>query len=273
MIVNVLRNLGVAGGTIVGKALSACGAFLFSETNPRSATILGQELNALVQLRRLEPERVPPFWRDIDANAIGSPPVFGAFIRDAVSGFDSLGRSVIVRDHSYTDFIGVPFVWPAPQSSSLDAALVPLATVRDVVLVRHPVSTFRSLRGHPHYQWCLDGPTFVEGALRFHRAFQAVPTVRYEAFLTEPDRVLRAICATFDIAFRPDWRLTLGGAVVASGHPRALTSDALSPPEAHEEDWLNHREEMRRSKLYGALLGLSGYADDPREPALTATIP
>ena len=180
-------------------------------------------------------------------------------MKDAVETFGRVNRPVVIRDHSYSDYIGVPFVWPAPDVASLDAALEPLGPMRELVVVRNPISTFRSLRTHPHYLWCLDGPKFVEGALRFHKHFRDQETMKYEDFILDADGSLRKMCTHYGMDYSESWRSGLSLAVLGSGHPEALASTTVRRPDDHHEDWANHLAEMRRSPLFEELMFQSGY--------------
>ena len=141
----VLKTLGGCGGTIISRALAANGAVVMSEVNPRSAQLFGCGLNPLVQLQANYPDLLPPSWRGVDPHVMGKPELFGMLMADV---HDNSRRPLVIRDYSYVDYIGTPFVWPAPERSSLEPALLPYGLIRTVILVRRPSACLRSLLRH-----------------------------------------------------------------------------------------------------------------------------
>ena len=190
-------------GTIISRALAANGAFVLSEVNPRAAQLFAGGLNPLVQVLHNHPSLLPDGWACVDVHTLGAPPIFGKFMSDFQ---DQLQAPLLIRDYSFVDYVGTPFIWPRPEKACLDVALEPFGRVDSVVLLRHPAAAFRSLLRQPPLAGVLQPAEFVAGHLAFLRAHPGTPKIRFESFLESPDRVVAELCAWPNTPLRSDWR-------------------------------------------------------------------
>ncbi len=88
-------------------------------------------------------------------HTLGVPDIFGRFMSDLT---DTIAQPLVIRDYSYVDYIGTPFVWPRPDPSrpSLEAALDPFGMIVSALLIRHPLDNLRSLLTHPPLDQSVD---------------------------------------------------------------------------------------------------------------------
>jgi len=251
---SVLKTLGGCGGTIVSRSLAACGALVLSEVNPNTAKIFGGKLNPINQLVSDNPILLPVAWNVSDADNLSECPVFGSFLSDLI---DALDRPLVVRDYSYIDYIGVPFLVPAPLTSSLDVALRPFGRVDAVVLLRHPAKSYASLLRHGPLSGVLTPELFVAGHLKFMEDNLECPRFFYESFLSDASEMER-LCKALHVTFLKDWRDALRGAPRLTGNPDAVIATAIKPPEPTSIERVSAM--LGKTPGYFKLLELTGYS-------------
>lgn len=117
---------------------------------------------------------------------------------------DAKGQTLIVADWSDLDFIGDKpiselsgiFLHP----TALEARLEPTS----VALVRHPIDQWIHLKN----QLGPNAPSieiFLRGYRRFSDCLEGIETIRFEEFLADPAKELKAICGYLDAPFNTDW--------------------------------------------------------------------
>jgi hypothetical protein len=254
----VIRTLGGCGGTLLSRLFAALpGVVLLSETNPRSASLFGGHLNPLKQLRAWRPELLDDI-ADFDQAEIGYPPLFGELLQTLVATAHHYDRRLIVRDFSYVDYIGVPFVWPIPYDSSLDSALENRFTPRSLYLVRHPAAQLASLWGHRVLQRALSAERFVYGCSAFLQVRRAAPLFRYEELTDSPEKVFRAMCEALGIDFDPDALKHFAQITAVTGHVGRAAETQISRG-APSAGAARARAELEQVSGYPALLDALGY--------------
>ncbi len=252
---NVLKTLGGCGGTIVSRALAASGALVLSEVNPRSANLFAGALNPIVQMNRDHFDLLPEAWRGVDVHTLGAPNVFGAFMAALT---DALEQPLLIRDYSYIDYIGVPFLWPRPVQACLSHALKPFGMIRSALLVRHPYHCLRSLLTHPPLADVLTPEDFVAGHIAFHEDNRNVPLFRYEDFIAAPERVVKALRGVLGLSVERGWSERLAEVTPLTGHRRAIDSTEIAAPlDRHDPELVARLEAVPG---YEHLLELGGYA-------------
>ena len=123
----------------------------------------------------------------------------------------------MIRDYNYADFIGVPFVWPTPGRSSLDAGLGD-ALRKEFVLVRHPLAQFQSLISHGELKHVLNPNLYLSGACRMLEAYAGITIFRYEDIFSTFENEFVRMVAHLDIRFDPNFMLHLPKTQWVTGH-------------------------------------------------------
>jgi len=197
----VLRALGGCGGTLLARMFGALPGFVvLSETNPRSANLFGGHLNPLSQLRRWRPE-LTEGMSDWDESEVGYPLRFGEMLDILAETTAEKGLRLLVRDYTYVDFIGVPYVWPVPCDCSLDMALDGRFAMTELFLVRRPPDQLASLRIHPPFAHIITAKRLLDGYRAFLAAKPSVPIYRYEDLMAAPQVTFRRMCETLQVPF------------------------------------------------------------------------
>jgi hypothetical protein len=197
----VIRSFGGCGGTLLARMFGALpGCVVLSETNPRSANLFGGHLNPLSQLRQWRPELTEHF-SDWDESEIGYPPRFGEMLDILTETATKKELRLLVRDYTYVDFIGVPYVWPVPCDCSLDMALNGRFAMIELFLVRRPPDQLASLRIHPPFAHVITAERLLDGYRAFLAAKPDVPIYHYEDLMAAPQVTFRRMCETLQVPF------------------------------------------------------------------------
>lgn len=258
-VIPVIRTLGGCGGTLVSRMFGALPrTVVLSETNPRSANLFGSHLNPLRQLRDWYPQLLERVV-DFDDAEIGYPPRFGDMLDGVLDAVECQGWRLILRDFSYADFIGVPFVWPVAACSSLDAAFSGRFVSRSLFLVRHPADQLGSLRSHRALARVLTAERFVAGSRAFLTSCNGAPVFRYETLVEAPEATFRAMCEALDVPFVAV-ALTAFAEVTSVTGSLARAAEPLISAGAELPGASAARQELAETPGYGALLAELGYA-------------
>ncbi|SDY83734.1 sulfotransferase [Citreimonas salinaria] len=257
--VRLLHHLACTGGTVIARALAVMpGVTLLSEIDPLSPLGLPAR------------DETPPFRPHdlIFAGRVAVRPIsdrqasaiFTAGLKVLQADMVAEGRHLVLRDHAHSRFCTDAAPAARPGVETLAAQVAP---VRRAVTVRHPMDSFLSLQanGWMHF----DPPTLDAYAARYHAfldAHEGVTRLRYEDFAADPEAVLKRLCATLELPYRPgaDARLALARVSGDSGR----RGDRIAPrPPKPVPDTL--AEAARDSAGYAALLARLGYDDGDRE--------
>ncbi len=134
-------------------------------------------------------------------------------------------RSLILRDWSHLDWIGIPFLNPPPRQFTWERLLAnhPTFAPYRCATVRHPLDHFLSLSQLSILQSTWNPSQILEGMLAFARAVQSIPWFRYETFLLEPENTLQQICEVLSVPYDSQWQSRWM-------HYTNITGDALHAP-------------------------------------------
>jgi hypothetical protein len=197
----VIRSFGGCGGTLLARMFGALPGFVvLSETNPRSANLFGGHLNPLSQLRQWRPELTERLsaWNESE---IGYPWRFGQMLDILDQTATEKGLRLLIRDYTYIDFIGVPYVWPVPCDCSLDLAFDGRFAMTELFLVRRPPDQLASLRIHPPFANLITAQWLLDGYRAFLAAKPGIPIYRYEDLMAAPQVTFRRMCETLQVPF------------------------------------------------------------------------
>jgi hypothetical protein len=253
----VIRGLGGNGSTFLCRALAAMqDVVLLSETNPLTANLFRYALNPAVQIEKN--------YRDLpryDGNIaeLGAPPLFGAYVTLLRDKCDALNRHLVIRDYNYVDYIGSPFVWSLPRHSCLNAAL-PDAPLREIVLIRHPIPQFLSLRSHPELTRALDYRAYLEGYKQLLEVHAEAAWYKYEMVFSAFDRNLVEIADHLDLPLDERWSERLPEVTWITGSQIAKNKHrAEVPPRPSEYADPVLRQMFRSEESYQAICKVCGY--------------
>lgn len=248
--IRIIQHQSCTGGTLISKCLAAMpNVALLSEVNPLSQVAL---------------ETKPSFNpTDLTYLALrgGFPlidelreKIFKSDIEVISKHTNSLGKYLILREHSHSDF----FYGEAPkETSTLRKLLRRDYPVLSVVTVRHPIDSYLSLVKH---NWIHFTPrTFDEYCNRYVLFIddnKNVPLHKYEDFVVDPQTVLRLVCRDLELPFNEDF-LDVFDLNILSGDS-GRSSNVIEKRERREFSE-SFQEEIDKSTKYKELVRLLHY--------------
>jgi hypothetical protein len=254
----LIHHLARSGGTILCKCLgSMSDVVLLSEVNP-AAVAAGVPLEPLFQAA---------FWfrlfklRDVEAMA-RTGMSFVDRIAVIAERCAARGDILVLRDWTFVDFLGKPYVDQPSYRLGLAECLRDRFELRQVATVRHPLDqwlSWQNFRREHHWQHPFTFDEFIRACRRFAEQAVAMRWYRYEDFARDRDRVLTAICGDLQIPFDPRyaslWPLyhTITGDVQGARGQKSIEP----PPRREKGDPVP--VDLDRHEDYQATLRLLGY--------------
>jgi hypothetical protein len=197
--VRIVRNMARSGGTLIGKCIGCMDSVvLLSEVHPANLKVT----KPMVQASKwfdLIPKRTLAIWR------MGRAPSMLQFISVCQQTAESRGQTLVVRDWSHLDYIGVPFA-TAGYGFGLGESLESAFEVKQISTVRHPVDQYLSMQSFPGLEDLVPIGVYLKGCAAFAEFAAENGFVRYEDFTEDPDAALRTICDAIGIGFDPGYR-------------------------------------------------------------------
>lgn len=236
------------------------GVVLLSECNPSSAELFSRRLNPFVQMRNWYPALFARVEAGFDESQMQHDDRFQAFLLAVYDAVEAEGGHLIVRDYNYIDYFGVPFTQKPALELTLVRALRDRFEFRAVVLVRHPLDQYGSLRSHRILKDVLSPDIFLDGYEQFLSDVGAAKFVTYEHLLASPAGTLRDLCDLFGLRY--DERVP-----ARFHHYRSVTGNlsrdaeaAISPSRRTPvmDFWMR---ELQERPAYRNLLVRLGYGD------------
>ena len=193
----IVRSMARSGGTLVGKCLGSMDpVVLISEIHPAELRVTNPMMQAQ-QWFGLIDKRDIARWK-------ARPPSVLQFVSLCDTRARAQGKTLVLRDWSHLDYIGVPYVEPM-HGFGLGDVLREVYELRVSVTTRHPLDQYQSLLGLPVVARALGFDAYCTGCLRFAQYASEQGFHRYEDFTREPDAVLRAMCEELDVPFDPGY--------------------------------------------------------------------
>ena len=214
-----LHHLACTGGTLISKVIASLpGVALISEVNPLNRHSAGfHPSNPLLLLEQA--------WRPLRPEEIR--PAFQAEISQALRICADADHSLVLRDHSHSDFCR----GSQPQRDVLLLSwLVPRHRFRSLRTLRHPLDSWLALL-HAGWHTQFQPSTLLEYCRRqqaFLDATDAMPQLHYEDFCTAPLSGLEQICDALLLPFDPG-ALKRFGNVHLSGDSGRCNTKRIEP--------------------------------------------
>ncbi len=229
--IRLIYNLPRCGGTIILRCLASMDSrfLLLSEANARGLQVKDPNfrLSPLLQM-----QAVHGYLEGVDIDRIPDEDYF-SFPRNIEIIRDDLrrnGKSLVIRDWTYLDFLGVDLIEPSYELSTGDS-LAGSYTLLEAAIVRHPVMQYESIINYVHggnYE-ALSIPVFLKGYGAFTKKIIDKTYVRYEDFLEAPDRELHRLCDSLNVAFDPDYKTKWQSFTAISGDNENRDKTTISP--------------------------------------------
>ncbi|GAC13366.1 sulfotransferase family protein [Aliiglaciecola lipolytica] len=211
----IIHHFACSGGTLISKCISALpNTFLLSETHPLS-------MNHISGKPKYLPSDVTTLARyakvpDVEALA---KHLFANNIKDTERFVREQGGLLVLREHSHIDFcVGTTI----NDSGVVFDCLKEIFDVKNLVTVRHPIDAYISLVSN---DWVQFSPaTFDEYCfrmLRFLDIYSYCTVLKYEDFVSDPDKHMRLICSELELTFDSSYRSTFSSSLVTGDSGRS----------------------------------------------------
>lgn len=248
--VRVIQHLSCTGGTLISKCLAAMpNVSLLSEVNPLSPLIV-DEVNrfAPADLTYLAAKSKFPRMDELSGN------IFRAGINATLEHLLSLGRYLVIREHSHSDFL----VGETTRDfCTVRELLKEEHSILSVLTVRHPVDSYLSLLNN---EWMRFSPTTFDEYCRRYLLFigynEEIPKKKYEDFVIDPMKEMKSICEILNLPFNEDFQ-DLYDLFIFSGDS-GRTSPVISKRKRRKISG-ELREEIEKSSRYFELCEELGY--------------
>lgn len=251
----IVRNLARSGGTLIGRCVGCMdGVTLISEIHP-------------ADLKTTKPMMQAREWfglvgaKDIMRWKMRPPSVL-QFVSLCETRAAANGNTLVLRDWSHLDYIGVPFARPG-YGFALREALEGAYAIRSATTTRHPVDQYLSLIQLHVVAPKLDFDKYCLGCHEFAKYASGAGFHRYEDFTADPDTVLKAMCEEldlpFDAGYKDKWHAytTITGDTVPTLGRGSTKKEIVSMPRKAIEPELLER--FRANEDYRSACALLGY--------------
>jgi len=262
-VVRLVHHMARSGGTLISRCLGSMdGVCLLSEIHPAGATGIQPPQ------MRINPFAQAASWHGLFGEADAKrfrarPPSFQQLMFMIEQRSSARGMTLVVRDWSHLDWIGVPFCRPT-FGSPLAETFAGAYDVRRFCTVRHPIDQWLSLQNVPMVARAgLTIEAYLEGMHGFAKLCVELGFVRYEDFTRGPDESLRTICDALGTGFDPGYaqrwstydKITGDVKFSRGGAERIRPLERRPAPEGLVDRFRAHDR-------YHAIKALLGYEDD-----------
>ena len=254
----IVHHLHRTGGTLISKCIASLSNIaLLSEVNPGASFMV------------LDPVFQASFWlkllSDSEAKQCEELP-FSEKINAIHSLASKRGEKLVLRNWAYLDFFAKPFTPSATNELTTLSAVEEFFSIKQIVTVRHPMDQWLS--------WCAYKGSakaddygfepFIDACCEFELKTQGMNCIRYEDFVSNPHREMKAICEYLDLEFDPIFltRWPYYHQITGDDNDRASGDWKIEPKPRRKPD-----EELlskaNNNPNYQYLLKSYGYEDAP----------
>lgn len=200
--VRTVHHLSATGGTVICKAIAALPrVVLLSEMNPNGGKLFAPR-DPFPQVATNYPGLFP--GRTMES-------VFLERIVDVEQACTAQGLSLVVRDHSHTDFLNSKV-----RSPRVRPLLGQSYALQSIATVRNPVDSWLGMVASAFNVASLGFTAYCDRVKLFLDAYGDLPLFRYEDFTAEPQDEVARMAAALDLPFDPGFAQRIG-AVRLSG--------------------------------------------------------
>ena len=255
--IRVIHNLPRSGGTIISKCIGAQkNVFVLSEIHPDGEKIrrmMGAKPsigNPVIQALEWE-----NFFNDNEKEKIKNLDYnFEKKIELIYEKAESIGKKLVIRDWSFIDYLGLPFVNPTYKNLLLENLNKKFEVINFYIL-RHPLELFISLNSLKLFENKFPFEFFLNGYSKFLHQAKKNSIYTYENFTLEPDNYLKSMCDDIDIEFEENYLQNLKN-IKITGDEKANNSSNVIINENKANKLIEKEvlENIKNNKIYVNLI-------------------
>ena len=196
--IRILHQMARSGGTIICRCLASMdGVVLLSEIHPAGLRMFNPLQQAMEWYALLTPGDI----RLAKEGKLSFVEAIGLIAEHC----QELDKTLVLRDWSHLDFIGIPFGQPGYRPGLVEALQKDFDLLR-YSTVRHPLDQWLSLTKNPMFAERLAKPKYLRGVRHFSDMAVSTGFLKYEQFTADPDTSLKQLCDGLDLDFDPAYR-------------------------------------------------------------------
>ena len=194
--IHIIHNLARSGGTLFSKCLGCMDNIaLLSEIHPDAQN--ASSFNAIKQAEQ---------WLNFDP-AVWQANDFVSAIHAIKQHCSQLNRTLLLRDWSHIDYLGVPVTTKPSKQATLLNTLKKDFKIQNIQLIRNPVDTWLSTRRLNLIKAAkISSTDFIQAYLTFLNNTSSGMQLLYEDFLIEPNHSLIKACSHLNIEFDDNYK-------------------------------------------------------------------
>ncbi len=211
-IIGIIHNLPRVGGTIISKSISAQkDIVLLSEIHPQGLKVRDM---MKVKINLGDPLYQAQNWYNLfeidDYNHLERSKLnFLDKIKIIYEKVTKQNKFLIIRDWSFIDYLGKPFVKPINKNVLLEE-LQKDFEIKNIFLLRDPLETFLScMKKLPYFSQNYSFDEFLDGYNSYLQNINNKNVIFFEKFTETPDEILNKISAIFNFKFNENFKQKL----------------------------------------------------------------
>lgn len=198
--IRIIQHMACSGGTLIAKCLAAMpNVALLSEVNPLSQLMVNSHPRfAPTDLTYLANYGKFPLIDEL------SEKIFRADIDVITRHIKQLGKSLLIREHSHSDYLVGAIT---NNYSTCKRLLKDDYQIFSVLTVRHPIDSYLSLKNNGWIQY--SPATFDEYCRRyllFIEHNEDLSVHKYEDFVNDPARAIQILCEVLCLPYNEDFQ-------------------------------------------------------------------
>ena len=254
----LIHNLPKTGGTIISKCLGAQkNVSLLSEIHPKGKQIRDKmAVNSLI---------ADPIYQAYKWNNLITDEEYKAYNfdnKDFKTKIDfiiekalSANKFLIIRDWSFVDFFGKPFIKPTYKNLLLET-LEKKFKIQNIFILRNPIETLISCyKNLPFFKSNYDLDFFLNSYRNFFLAASKDRIFKYEDFFTRPNDILKQMCEILKIEYTNEYTKNIKN-VMLTGSKEGIESTEIFKKDAEADKVINKQEKdnLNNNKSYIKLM-------------------
>ena len=195
-----IHHFACSGGTVISKCIQAMqSTVVISEIHP---------LHVRYAFNPFDPVQLFVSQTQLATNSKLKMDIFKSRIKQCAEISQYTNTSLVLRDHTHSDYFLVKTCDEIKTKSSLLDAISSTYNVRSLVTIRNPLESYLSLKGN---KWDLNVPSFSDYCDRLHMMIKHYKTLdihikRYEDFCSTPSKFLKHTCEILELEFNPKFQ-------------------------------------------------------------------
>ena len=254
----LIHNLPKTGGTIISKCLGAQkNISLLSEIHPQGQKIRDKmAINSLIadpiyqayKWNNLMTDEEYKNYKDCNKD-------FKTKIDFIVKKALSVNKILIIRDWSFVDFFGKPFIEPT-YKNTLFETLQKKFEIQNIFILRNPIETLISCyKNLPFFKDNYNLDFFLNSYRNFFLTASKDRIFKYEDFFTKPNNILMKMCEILKIEYTDEYTKNMKN-IILTGSKEGIESNEIFKKIDVADEVMNKKQKdnLKNNKLYIKLM-------------------